>query len=84
MIKRIHINRHRLAQNKKHGLDRKPITVKTSKTNTYAHQVDILDKKGNIVARVIHAKKPLKCGARCWVTVYGEVKIHNKRQSNVR
>ena len=42
MKKRIHINMHKIRANKKHGTKEPVITVKTSKTNTYGHEVEIL------------------------------------------
>ena len=42
MKKKIHINMHKIRANKKHGTKEPVITVKTYKTNTYAHEVEIL------------------------------------------
>ena len=44
MKKRIHINQHKIRSNKKNNLEEPVITVKTSKSNTYAKEVDILGK----------------------------------------
>ena len=45
------------------------ITVKTSKSNTYAHEVKI---KGP--SKVIYSPdKPLSCGARVWIETESEV-----------
>ena len=41
MIKRIHVNQHRIKSNKKHNKNDPVITVKTSKSNTYGHEVII-------------------------------------------
>ena len=47
------------------------ITVKTSKSNTYAHEVDI---KGP--SKVIYSPdKPLSCGAKVWIETESEVMI---------
>ncbi len=66
----IHINQHVIRKNKKTG-ERKPvITCKTSKTNTYGHEVMIYDKQGQQVAKVIYRPdKPLSCGAKVWIEV---------------
>jgi len=45
------------------------ITVKTYKTNTYAHEVEILGP-----SKVIYSPdKPLSCGARLWIETHSEV-----------
>ena len=45
------------------------ITVKTSKSNVYAHEVDI---KGP--SKVIYSPdKPLSCGAKVWIETESEV-----------
>jgi len=71
MIKRIHINQHRIKANKKHNLNDPVITVKTSKSNTYGHEVVI-----HGPSKVIYSPdKPLSCGARVWIETESEVKI---------
>lgn len=71
----IHVNRHKIKSNQKHGTDEPVLTVKTYKSNTYAHTAQIVcpccDK---VAAEVIHSpEKPLKCGARVWIETQGEV-----------
>ena len=67
----IHVNQHKIRSNKKHGLDEPVITVKTSKSNTYANSVDI---KGP--SKVIYSPdKPLSCGAKVWIETTSEVVI---------
>ena len=69
--KRIHVNMHHIRHNKKHGTTKPVITVKTSKSNTYGHEVEILGP-----SRVIYSPdKPLSCGARVWIETKAEVKI---------
>tara|TARA_R100000005_G_C5000965_1_gene207972 strand:+ start:2279 stop:2515 length:237 start_codon:yes stop_codon:yes gene_type:complete len=71
MKTRIHVNQHKIRSNKKHGLDEPVITVKTSKSNTYANSVDI---KGP--SKVIYSPdKPLSCGAKVWIETTSEVVI---------
>jgi hypothetical protein len=41
MKKRIHVNQHNIRKNKKHGTNLPVITVKTYKSNTYGHEVEI-------------------------------------------
>ena len=71
MKKYIHVNQHKIRANKKHGKNEPVITVKTYKTNTYGHEVEIL---GN--SKVVYSPdKQLSCGARVWIETDAEVKI---------
>ena len=71
MKKRIHINQHKIRSNKKYNLNEPVITVKTSKSNTYGHQVNILGP-----SEVIYSPdKPLSCGAKVWIETESEVEI---------
>ncbi len=63
MKKKIHINQHKIRSNKKNNTNDPVITVKTSKSNTYASEVDILGKS----KLVYRPTKPLSCGARVWI-----------------
>lgn len=75
MKKKIHINMHVIRSNKKNGTNDPVITVKTYKSNTYGHEVDIL---GN--SKVVYSPdKPLSCGARVWIETDSEVLIDGKR-----
>jgi hypothetical protein len=68
---RIHVNQHKIRSNKKHNLNEPVITVKTSKSNTYGHEVELLGP-----SKIIYSPdKPLSCGARVWIETEGEVKI---------
>ena len=71
MRTRIHVNQHKIRSNKKHNLNEPVITVKTSKSNTYGHEVEVLGP-----SKIIYSPdKPLSCGARVWIETEGEVKI---------
>jgi|TARA_B110001469_G_C9294592_1_gene161095 hypothetical protein len=71
MKKKIHINMHKIRANKKNGTNEPVITVKTYKSNTYGHEVEILGS-----SKVIYSPdKPLSCGARVWIETDSEVKI---------
>ena len=71
MKKRIHVNMHHIRYNKKHGTNKPVITVKTSKSNDYGHEVDILGP-----SKIIYSPdKPLSCGARVWIETEADVKI---------
>ena len=70
-LKRIHVNMHHIRHNKKHGTNNPVITVKTSHSNRYAHQVEILGP-----SKVIYRPdKPLSCGARVWIETRSEINI---------
>jgi|TARA_B110000967_G_C18702646_1_gene468649 hypothetical protein len=71
MKKKIHINMHKIRSNKKHGTNEPVITVKTYKSNTYGHEVEIL---GN--SKVVYSPdNPLSCGARVWIETDSEVMV---------
>jgi hypothetical protein len=67
----IHVNQHVIKHNAKHGTNDPVLTVKTYKSNEYAHEVLV---KGD--SKVVYSKdKPLSCGARVWIETEGEVVI---------
>jgi|TARA_Y100000289_G_C3921819_1_gene150862 hypothetical protein len=73
MKKRIHINQHKIRSNKKNNTKEPVITVKTSKSNDYAHEVKI---EGP--SKVIYSPdKPLPCGARVWIETEEKVVLDN-------
>ena len=75
MKKRIHINMHQIRANKKNNTREPVITIKTYKSNTYAHEVDILGS-----SKVIYSPdKPLSCGARVWIETEANVKADGQK-----
>ena len=71
MKTKIHVNQHVVRSNKKHGKKEPVLTVKTYKSNTYAHEVEI-----NGPSKVIYSPdKPLSCGARVWIETESEVVV---------
>ena len=73
MKTKIHVNQHVVRSNKKHGKKEPVLTVKTYKSNTYAHEVEI-----NGPSKVIYSPdKPLSCGARVWIETESEVLVLN-------
>jgi hypothetical protein len=67
----IHVNQHAIRRNIKAETPEPVLTVKTYKTNTYAHEVLI---KGQ--SKVVYSPhKPLSCGARVWIETESEVEI---------
>lgn len=60
------------------------LTIKSGKRNSYAHQANILDKEGNVIASVIYRPdNPLKCGARVWIETYNKVVTTNDLELDV-
>lgn len=67
----IHVNQHKIKSNAKAGADEPVLTVKTYKSNTYAHEVAI-----HGPSRVVYSPdKPLSCGARVWIETEAEVEV---------
>ena len=71
MKTRIHVNKHRIASNRKHGRDEPVITVNTYKDSRYGHEAII-----NGPSRVVYSPdKPLSCGAVLWIETEAEVEV---------
>ena len=67
----IHVNQHAVRRNIKAQEPEPVLTVKTYKSNTYAHEVEIMGS-----SRVVYSPhKPLSCGARVWIETESEVRI---------
>lgn len=65
----IHVNQHAIRRNIKAEFAEPVLTVKTYKSNTYAHTVDILGP-----SKIVYSPhKPLSCGARVWIETQAEV-----------
>jgi hypothetical protein len=72
----IHVNQHVIKSNAKEGKNDPVLTVKTYKSNTYAHAVEI---HGD--SRVVYSPdKPLSCGAKVWIETHAEVTIDGGQQ----
>jgi hypothetical protein len=70
-IKRLHVDRRVMAQNRKYGTSLPPITVQTSSGPHKAQRVVV---KGP--STFVHSPdKPLSCGARVWIETRAEVDI---------
>tara|TARA_R100000315_G_C5129578_1_gene74046 strand:- start:74 stop:322 length:249 start_codon:yes stop_codon:yes gene_type:complete len=73
MIKRIHVNQHKIRHNFKHGTNDPVITVKTSKSNEYGHEVIV-----HGTSKIIYSPdKPLSCGAKVWIETQDKVEVKN-------
>lgn len=67
----VHVNQHVIKSNRKNNEINPVLTVKTYKTNNYAHEVLL---KGE--SKVVYSPdKPLSCGAHVWIETMGEVII---------
>jgi hypothetical protein len=65
----IHVNQHVIKSNRKEDKNDPVLTVKTYKSNVYAHTVQI-----NGPSTVIYSPdKPLSCGAHVWIETESEV-----------
>ncbi len=65
----IHVNQHNIKHNSKTGDNKPVLTVKTYKSNDYAHEV-VINGPCKIVYR---PNDPLSCGAKVWIETQDEV-----------
>lgn len=69
----IHVNQHVIRSNKKHGKNDPVITIKSGKTNTYCHEVEILGP-----SKIVYGgndKPLLNCGARVVIETESPVEV---------
>lgn len=75
----IHVNQHKIRSNSKTGNREPVLTCKTYKSNDYASEAVILDKNGEVSAKIIYSPdKPLSCGAKVWIETENEVVIYEE------
>lgn len=75
----IHVHQNRIRGNLKHGRTDPPIIARTYKEVRYGNRVEIKDKDGNVVARLLYRPaKPLTCGARVWLETAYEVEVSDE------
>jgi hypothetical protein len=67
----VHVNQHRIRANQKNGTNDPVLTVKTYRSNVYAHEV-VIHGPSRLVYR---PDRPLSCGARCWLETESLVEI---------
>lgn len=67
----IHVNQHNIKRNRQEGLNLPVLTVKTYKSNIYAHRVKI-DGPSEVVYQ---PNNPLSCGAHVWIETHSNVEI---------
>jgi hypothetical protein len=65
----VHVNQHVIKANRKSQTNNPVLTVKTYKSNDYAHEV-IINGPSKIVYR---PDKPLPCGAQVWIETESDV-----------
>ena len=67
----IHVNQHVIKKNRKESTNEPVLTVKTYKSNTYAHEVAVHGE-----SRIVYSPdKPLSCGAHVWIETEADVEI---------
>jgi hypothetical protein len=69
-VKRIHVNRGIVAQNRRLGGTLPELTIQTSAGSIPCHKVEILGQ-----SRMVQGLKPLKCGARIWIETRARVRF---------
>jgi hypothetical protein len=67
----VHVNQHIIKANDKHGQRDPVLTVKTYKSNHYAHRVRI----DGPCTVVYQPDCPLSCGARVWIETDANVEV---------
>lgn len=71
ILKKVHVNQYKIKSNQKLGAREPVMTVKTSKKNHLANDVQILGP----CQLVYSPDKPLSCGARVWITTTAPVLV---------
>ena len=67
----VHVNQHAIRKNIKADKREPVLTVKTYKSNTYAHEVAL-----HGPSKVVYSPdKPLSCGARVWIETESTVEV---------
>lgn len=69
MLKRIHVNKHHIAANRKDGGNRPIYTVKTYEGNYYGHEVRVCGESTLVNGQ----DNPLSCGAVAWAETHARV-----------
>lgn len=83
MLKRIHVNRHNMAANRKEGSTRLPAwTIKLGNgRNVRAHEFEVYaraeDGESGSVRSVYQPHDPMKCGAVAWLETRDSIRVLN-------
>lgn len=75
MLKRIHVNQHRIKANQKGDKTEPVLTVKTYRENRYGNEVEIQGPS----RLVYRPDNPLSCGARVWIETTADVVVDGDR-----
>ena len=67
----VHVNQHKIKDNRKNGTKEPVLTIKNYKETIYANEVEFVGR----VKFVYRPDKPLSCGAHVWAETYDEVII---------
>lgn len=67
----IHVNQHVIKANRKNGTNNPVLTIKTYKSNVYAHEA-IIHGDSKVIYR---PDKPLSCGAHVWIETANEIEV---------
>lgn len=75
MKTKIHVNQHKIRSNRKNEVYEPVLTVKTYKSNTYAHEVVLRHRDSReVIGRVVYQPdKPLSCGATVWIEIDSDI-----------
>jgi hypothetical protein len=79
----IHVNSNTIKSNRKNGVLLPPLSVRKTRSGKadYAHQIDLSDSDGNVVAKVVYQPEtPLSCGAQIWIETNLTVTTHTTPQ----
>jgi len=64
----LHVDRHKIAANRKHGTNEPPLTVKYGSKGFKGRALIIKDAAGNEVGRLVYRPDaPISCGATVWM-----------------
>jgi hypothetical protein len=67
----VHVNQHVIKANRKTGAKDPVLTIKTYKSNVYAHKVKIHGE-----SEIVYSPdNPLSCGAHVWIQTDSEVEV---------
>lgn len=67
-VKRLHVDRRIMAQNRINGTNKPALTIQTSKGSIKAKDITVYG-----ITHLIQSERPLSCGARAWVETRAEV-----------
>ena len=72
----IHVDQHVIRANTKNGTDEPPLTARTYKGTSKAHEAVLVGPDGVELGRFVYRPhKPLSCGARVWFETTGGVEL---------